>query len=162
MHRATYLHSSSSFSQVIREGLGLLGFDPRLISLSGEVLYQIQHTPQGGQVYPRNVPFFTSLIRLVSRVERGALHRAHPLAQAARKQCGPGSYGVLAPYLPLFTNLVERLSEKGTSNAPIVDLAGLNAWCELHGEDLSGRCPRSRVSLPPDPEGKGADSSWLT
>src|SRR5215217_7132950 len=38
----------------------------------------------------------------------------------------------------------------------------LNAWCELHGEDLSGRCPRSRVGLPPDPEGKGADSSWLT
>jgi hypothetical protein len=88
-------------------------------------------------MYPLNVPFFTSLIRLVSRVERGALHRAHPLAQAARKQCGPGSYGVLAPYLPLFTNLVERLSEKGTSNAPIVDLAGLRR-AKWTGKPLCG------------------------
>ena len=38
----------------------------------------------------------------------------------------------------------------------------LNAWCEFWVEDLSGRCPHSRVSLPPDPEGKGADSSCLT
>src|SRR5215210_8849770 len=35
----------------------------------------------------------------------------------------------------------------------------LNAWCELSGEDLRGRCPRSRVGLLPDPEGKGTDSS---
>src|SRR5215210_7723928 len=44
----------------------------------------------------------------------------------------------------------------GTSSFP------LNAWCEFWVEDLSGRCPHSRVSLPPDPEGKGADSSCLT
>src|SRR5215207_2003066 len=39
----------------------------------------------------------------------------------------------------------------------------LNAWCELHGEDLSGRCPHIRVGLPTSPEGKGADftcSMW--
>jgi hypothetical protein len=38
----------------------------------------------------------------------------------------------------------------------------LNAWCELSGEDLSGRCPRSRVGLLPDPTGKGTDpcSTW--
>jgi hypothetical protein len=71
-------------------------------------------------MYPLNVPLFTSLIRLVSRVERGALHRAHPLAQAARMQCGPGSYGLLALYLPLFTNLVEldfRWDEKADPRA---------------------------------------------
>jgi hypothetical protein len=38
----------------------------------------------------------------------------------------------------------------------------LNAWCELHGEDLSGRCPRIRVGLPTSPEGKGADSTCST
>src|SRR5829696_6388924 len=49
--------------------------------------------------------------------------------------------GVLALYLPLFTNVVERLSEKGTSNAPIVDLAGLRRakWTEkLLCGDLQG------------------------
>src|SRR5215216_5744085 len=35
----------------------------------------------------------------------------------------------------------------------------LNAWCELHGEDLSGRYPHIRVGLPTSPEGKGADST---
>src|SRR5918994_2029094 len=35
----------------------------------------------------------------------------------------------------------------------------LNAWCELHGEGLSGRCPRIRVGLLTSPEGKGADST---
>jgi hypothetical protein len=30
----------------------------------------------------------------------------------------------------------------------------LNAWCELSGEGLSGRCQRFRVGLPPVPEGK--------
>jgi hypothetical protein len=35
----------------------------------------------------------------------------------------------------------------------------LNAWCELSGESLSGRCPPFRVGLPPRPEGKGTDSS---
>src|SRR5215211_1369576 len=35
----------------------------------------------------------------------------------------------------------------------------LNAWCELHGEDLSGRCPQIRVGLPTSPEGKGANST---
>src|SRR5215218_2259217 len=40
--------------------------------------------------------------------------------------------------------------------------AALNAWCELFVEDLSGRCPHLRVSLPPDPKGKGTDSSCLT
>ena len=35
----------------------------------------------------------------------------------------------------------------------------LNAWCELFGQELSGRCPRIRVGLPiPIPEGKGTDS----
>src|SRR5215217_6635052 len=35
----------------------------------------------------------------------------------------------------------------------------LNAWCELFGRELSGRCPRIRVGLPiPIPEGKGTDS----
>ena len=38
----------------------------------------------------------------------------------------------------------------------------LNAWCELHGEDLSGRCPHIRVGLPTSPEGKGADSTCST
>ncbi len=38
----------------------------------------------------------------------------------------------------------------------------LNVWCELHGKDLSGRCPRHRVGLPPDPTGKGTDSSCST
>ena len=37
--------------------------------------------------------------------------------------------------------------------------AGLNAWCELFGRNLSGRCPQIRVGLPiPIPEGKGTDS----
>src|ERR671911_2061798 len=26
--------------------------------------------------------------------------------------------------------------------------ASLNAWCELHGEDLRGRCPHLKVGLP--------------
>src|SRR5215203_2117908 len=38
----------------------------------------------------------------------------------------------------------------------------LNAWCELSVEELSGRCPRSRVGLLPDPTGKGTDSSCST
>src|SRR5215213_7972192 len=33
----------------------------------------------------------------------------------------------------------------------------LNAWCELPAEDLSGRCPQTRVGLPTDPEGKGTE-----
>src|SRR5918997_6230344 len=32
-------------------------------------------------------------------------------------------------------------------------LVHLNAWCELHGEDLSGRCPRIRVGLPTSSQG---------
>jgi cytochrome c-type biogenesis protein len=32
--------------------------------------------------------------------------------------------------------------------------ASLNAWCELPVRNLSGRCPHSRVGLPPNPEGK--------
>ena len=36
----------------------------------------------------------------------------------------------------------------------------LNAWCEIAGKDLSGRCPFARVGLLTDPEGKGTDSSW--
>src|SRR5215204_6583560 len=36
----------------------------------------------------------------------------------------------------------------------------LNAWCELSGEDLRGRCPFARVGLLTDPQGKGTDSSW--
>ena len=39
---------------------------------------------------------------------------------------------------------------------------GLNAWCELSGRKLSGRCPRFRVGLLPDPEGKGTGLSWST
>ena len=35
----------------------------------------------------------------------------------------------------------------------------LNAWCELPVRSLSGRCPHSRVGLPPNPEGKGTDPS---
>src|SRR5215210_424150 len=38
----------------------------------------------------------------------------------------------------------------------------LNAWCELSVRDLRGRCPRTRVGLLTDPEGKGTDSSWST
>src|SRR5215217_1199155 len=34
----------------------------------------------------------------------------------------------------------------------------LTPWCELGAEDLSGRCSRLRVSLPPHPLGKGTDS----
>src|SRR5215208_54432 len=41
-------------------------------------------------------------------------------------------------------------------------LQPFNAWCELSLEDLSGRCPRTRVGLLTNPEGKGTDSSWLT
>jgi hypothetical protein len=33
----------------------------------------------------------------------------------------------------------------------------LNAWCELLVEDLSRRCPQTRVGLLPDPEGKGTE-----
>src|ERR687897_2167642 len=40
--------------------------------------------------------------------------------------------------------------------------ASLNAWCELSGRKLSGRCPRFRVGLLPDPEGKGTGLSWST
>src|SRR5215208_1761288 len=38
----------------------------------------------------------------------------------------------------------------------------LNAWCELSTRNLSGRCPRTKVGMPPDPEGKGTDpcSMW--
>src|SRR5918995_5687106 len=36
----------------------------------------------------------------------------------------------------------------------------LNAWCELSVGNLSGRCPHARVGLPPDPLGKGTNSSW--
>jgi transposase len=38
----------------------------------------------------------------------------------------------------------------------------LNVWCELSGRILSGRCPRFRVGLLPDPQGKGTDpcSTW--
>src|SRR5215203_155140 len=43
-----------------------------------------------------------------------------------------------------------------------LELQVLNAWCELSLEDLSGRCPRTRVGLLTNPEGKGTDSSWLT
>src|SRR5215211_3129202 len=31
----------------------------------------------------------------------------------------------------------------------------LNAWCELFGQNLSGRCPQIRVGLLTNPEGKG-------
>src|SRR5215217_8909016 len=34
----------------------------------------------------------------------------------------------------------------------------LTPWCELGAEDLSGRCSRLRLSLPPHPLGKGTDS----
>src|SRR5215211_9220019 len=33
----------------------------------------------------------------------------------------------------------------------------LNAWCELSARNLSERCPRTRVGLLTDPEGKGTD-----
>src|SRR5215208_2209980 len=38
----------------------------------------------------------------------------------------------------------------------------LNAWCELSIEDLRGRCPRTRVGLLTNPEGKGTDCSCST
>jgi hypothetical protein len=38
----------------------------------------------------------------------------------------------------------------------------LNVWCELSARTLSGRCPQTRVGLPPDLEGKGTDSSCST
>src|SRR5215204_2335536 len=46
--------------------------------------------------------------------------------------------------------------------ASLFNLSGLslNAWCELSGRDLRGRCPFARVGLLPDPQGKGTDSSW--
>src|SRR5215217_6994724 len=38
----------------------------------------------------------------------------------------------------------------------------LNVWCALSMWELSGRCPRTRVGLLTDPEGKGTDpcSMW--
>src|SRR5829696_4773079 len=38
----------------------------------------------------------------------------------------------------------------------------LDAWCELSIEDLRGRCPRTRVGLLTNPEGKGTDCSCST
>ena len=47
--------------------------------------------------------------------------------------------------------------------AVFLDIDGtLNAWCELSVRDLSGRCPRARVGLLPDPQGKGTDSLCST
>ncbi|MGF1470283.1 MAG: hypothetical protein ACFB50_00900, partial [Rubrobacteraceae bacterium] len=45
---------------------------------------------------------------------------------------------------------------------PILFAVILNVWCELSVRDLSGRCPRSKVGLLTDPEGKGTDSSCST
>ena len=39
----------------------------------------------------------------------------------------------------------------------------LNAWCGLSTRNMSGRCLRTKVGLPPDPEGKGTEllcSMW--
>jgi DNA-binding NarL/FixJ family response regulator len=58
------------------------------------------------------------------------------------------------------------LEERGGSHpAPSLtsrEVEVLNAWCELSIEDLRGRCPRTRVGLLTNPEGKGTDSSCLT
>jgi hypothetical protein len=53
---------------------------------------------------------------------------------------GPGAYGLYAAALGIYTYLTH-----------------LNAWCELPVEDLSRRCPQTRVGLLPDPEGKGTE-----
>jgi len=57
------------------------------------------------------------------------------------------------------TAAVKALSEG--ASAMMIGLQGrrmkllpLNAWCELSVEDLRGGCPRSRVGLLPDPQGK--------
>src|SRR5215203_185790 len=52
------------------------------------------------------------------------------------------------------------LVAEATSNMLRAVAQALNAWCELSGEDLRGRCPFARVGLLTDPQRKGTDSSW--
>jgi hypothetical protein len=60
--------------------------------------------------------------------------------------------------------LSQRLGAPSLDAEPLLCVPRfLNAWCELTVEDLSGRCPQTRVGLPnTDPEGKGTDSSCST
>jgi hypothetical protein len=62
----------------------------------------------------------------------------------------------LARLVPELTNLCGAPAGAITIWPPVA----LNAWCELSGRKLSGRCPRFRVGLLPDPEGKGTGLSW--
>ena len=59
-----------------------------------------------------------------------------------------------------YTNF--RIARMSLGDLGEEDVEGLNAWCELPVEDLSERCPPTRVGLPTDPEGKGAELSWST
>src|SRR5215212_7844531 len=53
-----------------------------------------------------------------------------------------------------------RTHRPGPTPMSVLDkkICSLNAWCELFGEDLRGRCPRTRVGLLTNPQGKGTDS----
>jgi hypothetical protein len=62
--------------------------------------------------------------------------------------------------------LMELLSSAGDGEGALLAYEGfrdtLNAWCELAGLRLSGRRPRFRVGLLPDPERKGTGLPWST
>src|SRR5919106_2441275 len=67
----------------------------------------------------------------------------------------------MSPWHPLHSHRLPHGSLEGDRGDKRGVLA-LNAWCELSVRNLSGRRPRSKVGLPPDPEGKGTDlcSTW--
>src|ERR687898_1288635 len=64
-----------------------------------------------------------------------------------------------APFSARFTLFEKGCKAVVSEVDPSLPCLPLNAWCELHGEGLSGRCPRIRVGLLTSPEGKGADST---
>jgi hypothetical protein len=61
---------------------------------------------------------------------------------------------------PLPPPLWHQITSLSESEYALKELQrALNAWCELPVQNLSGRCPHSRVGLPPNPQGKGTDPS---
>jgi len=72
---------------------------------------------------------------------------AHHIKPLGRPHYGPDIEGNILVLCPNHHALCDL-------RAIELDLKGLNAWCELSVGNLSGRCPRSKVGLLTDPEGK--------
>src|SRR5215204_1720464 len=91
-------------------------------------------------------------------------HHCHVIVTVTVTEETPYLRGFLAgvTVMTLMTLIYGLILDEGMRRYFLGSLTPLNAWCELSLEDLSGRCPRTRVGLLTNPEGKGTDSSWLT